>query len=427
MQDFKFSLVLIGALVFLPMLCFAQNPLLQKVMIERVEQDSSNWHIQLPSVSVVSEQSPEALTSWITQEDGNLLFSFSEIPSLNKDFIWHTWANYRYLGLAYTRGNFTIGLDICKQIESHHQFSDEWFELVKFGNIPLADQIVDLRFQSTLFSYQKNSVSLSYRRDKWNIGLAAAYLNGRSDLKVTTDQFDYQLSSDGFTWQLDADLEVQSTSLQGLDDLSNTSFTFPILETPSFSAKNIGFSVDFWATYQLSDDWTLAAQVRDLGFINWTDNAVNYRRIGTTDFNGFDLKSIIIQQDEIGVIDTLNAFLDLSADSMSYRQNLASSVELASTYKLNKQVDLLGSAMYKHGFYTAIIRVSAGARYYFNEIFAVHGIYSFDNHTPFILDLGLSLDVGPFYFLASASNPWLLSNGLLADYYAWQFTSGLKF
>ncbi len=419
----KISLIFI---LFCSMWCRAQSSLIHQMMLD-AKKDSTTWEIKLPSASIISEQSPVALTSWITQDGGELLFSFSDIPIIDKNFNMHSWGGYRYLGVDLSLGNFTVGLDISKQVESHHSFSNQWFDLIRLGNVPLADQQVDLRFQSTLFSYQKNAVSLAYKHKSWTLGLAASYLMGRSDLQIATNRFNYQLVSTGFIWEIDADIEVKSTSLQTLSDLSQTEFSFPIIESPSFSTKNPGFSADIWAQYKLNDRWNLSAIIRDVGFINWNDHATVYSRDGLTDFEGLDLKTIIIQQEEIGLVDTLNALLGLSVDSTNYTQSLSASVELAANYQMTKQLDLFGSLSYKNGFYSSIIRMSAGAQYHFNESFSVHGIYTFDNHTPFILDVGFTWDASPFYLQASASNPWLMSNGLLADYYAWQATAGLKF
>lgn len=172
-------------------------------------------------------------------------------------------------------------------------------------NIQLAARL----FQEFDFGYQMSLM------EQLNIGVRFKFLMGFADLKtnpvnmtVTTDPETYAMTITPGQMTVTGALPYQLEVGQGIsivDGRFNVANLF----------KNFGGGIDLGAEYHINDQWGVAAAVNDLGFISWSNNAVQlnaelqdggpYYQDGSFVFSGLTSEQVNGLMHTEGYVDTL--------------------------------------------------------------------------------------------------------------------------
>lgn len=216
-------------------------------------------------------------------------------------------------------------------------FSKNFFELYFRGNAQFAGQSIAAGpIKYTNFGYQYLGFGIETKHKENQFGIALNVLKGTRFTEAALPRATLFTSALGDSINFDADLNL----VQGDGSQSRLS-----------SFQGFGLSLDFQWQRQLSEELSLQFDIKDLGFINWSD------------MNTFSANS---QWAFTGVAigDILNIdgseFNDIESDSLSSILGIQNQVQ-NKTYLLPARFQLQGSYQICHHITTEI-----GIRYYMN-------------------------------------------------------------
>lgn len=121
--------------------------------------------------------------------------------------------------------------------------------------------------------------------------LGGAYADMKmTDMKVTLSEDKWMIQANG---EMNAALKglvlptKQESGKEVSDPSQNTLIDFGEMDIDSPGLSGFGLAVDLGATYKVMDNLTVSAAIKDLGFINWSNNIYGKTANEAWEFNGF--------------------------------------------------------------------------------------------------------------------------------------------
>lgn len=338
-----------------------------------------------------------------------------------------------------------FNIDWRMRMNTEFDYSRDFVGLFVFGNGHYlgADNPCDFNIGVDATMFSEIAVGAQYDvNDKLTVGIRPKLLGGianvtvnNKDTKIYTDEDSYSISAD-----VNIDIKAASvleSNIKRMKDITN------IFKDDSINggrmldiSENVGFGVDFGASYKINDKWSVAAGVYDLGYIKWTETKQKQKVS-----NG-----VVVNDAVFGSLDELTDMeLDYSSmmdkvidavwgdDSLKkgpdYKTSLRTRIVLQGFYEMNPMVRFSAiGQLYKmkDGMKPAITLAYSGV-YWDHLNFSLS--YTLSKATGSAIGLGLGLHAGPFNIYAVADN--ILSMAKVAspvvDFATSYQTSGMRF
>ena len=199
-----------------------------------------------------------------------------------------------YFGLRGKRSYFSFGIHQVFETRFNYPGQLVGWAIRGPGDAHYAGKSLDLgNFYGRSIAY--NKVSVNYARDvtsKLRLGARFNYLLGVASGESQAISGSLTISTDSVSIRT-GNINMQTAGIDFFDqdNLSTRDYAEYFLKT-----KNKGMSLDFGATYDVTDNIMISAAVSDIGYISWKEytrsyqvNPVNYT------FRGFDLLDYINQ------------------------------------------------------------------------------------------------------------------------------------
>lgn len=392
-----------------------------------LDSNAHQIHVVLPGITLNTQHGPSSLHSWLQSSRDRLEIDLSSVPKIEETFSMHTWAQFQTLGVRYNSGHWTFGIDHKQHIESHAFLAPNIFDLLRLGNTSSLGIPQDISMDLEIYNYQSYNLSASYKGNDWVVFGSLGYLVGRSSIFARSNDLALETAPLAEEVNLSGRFALLTNSIENLSSLQNLSLQFPGFERPYFNTDNPGFSVSLGLEKQMNDRWNYRFFVQDLGYILWREDMRLYTREGSEQFQGFDLKEILIQEQEVSVVDSLKGLLALSEDTTQQWRPIASSIHYLLRYKQNDQLSFYGHSFLKLGYEDLIFRIGAGAEYAFSHRLVANVGYSFDASFPFVVDIGFRYEHPRISIYGGVTNPFFISQGLLARQLSFNLQSCLHF
>lgn len=195
--------------------------------------------------------------------------------------------------------------------------------------------------------------------------------------------------------------------------------------TPRSIIDNWGLGFDVGVTYNVSDFFTVAASVNDVGFINWRGDGVQRTTAQNRDesfvFTGVGRIGDIITNDGLrieeifsAIVDSLTDFFQLEETDTtftSYRSSLRTSYNISGFFNLtdNDQIGLMWSQRLGRGQQRSLTFAYTRS---FGRNFQISVNNAMVNNNPFNFGGGFAFNVGrfQFYFIAEKINSFRVIN-----------------
>lgn len=244
-------------------------------------------------------------------------------------------------------------------------------------------------------------------RPKLLSGIANVHVNNNKT-KVYTDANTYAITAD-----VDLDIKVASvfdTKLYRIGDIANIFDSIDYGNTVSGSS-NLGFGIDFGASYVANEHWGVSAGVYDLGYIKWKNARVKHNKKEGVSVNDaiftnindvynlkLDYKSMLDELvDEVWGNDSL-------CDGSDYKTYLKTRVMAQGYYQFNPMLRFTAIGQ----LFTVRGDVKPAFTLAYSGVFMNHFnlalSYTMSNYTGNALGTGLGLHFGPFNFYLVSDN-----------------------
>lgn len=157
-------------------------------------------------------------------------------------------------------------------------FSKDFVGFFAYGNAHYlgADNPCDFNIGINASLFEEIGISAQYAvNDKLTIGIRPKILSGIANAVLENKETKIYTDANTFAMSADVDLHVKMASLlEG--DISKFEDIGKMLDSTNANdfldfEENLGFGVDFGASYVFNERFGVAAGVYDLGFIRWTD------------------------------------------------------------------------------------------------------------------------------------------------------------
>ena len=272
----------------------------------------------------------------------------------------------------------------------------------------LSGNFVNMSLYGTL------SVGYSHEiNDRWRVGGRIKLLSGVQNL---------------YTERLDIDVYIHDGSDENIVPYTYT--ISPDIVVNQFSGwgprsiiDNWGLGFDIGAVFQANEDWTFAASVSDIGFINWRGDGVErtMARDREFEFSGVGRIGDIIGQEGFRIeeiftalVDSITDFFQLDdADSTftSYRSSLRTSYNISAFLNLtdNDQIGLMWNSRLGRGQNRSLTVAYTRS---FGRNFQVSVNNAIVNNNPFNFGGGFAVNLGmlQFYFVAEKLSAFRVIN-----------------
>lgn len=299
-------------------------------------------------------------------------------------------------------------------------YPKELFSVAIEGNEPYIGQTLDfknLKVDASL--YNEFSFGMMKEFPRWVFGGRISLLQGLSNVHLDPDILDVKIEDDMYEHVGRAKAKLYTAgipkdgdgdpSFDNVDDSEWLSDYFTNL-------KNRGFALSGGATYKYNDKTSFSFSFYNLGFITWKDSVETYTFNGESDFDGFDLISDWLYNDDVD-IDSLTEVIkdDFNRDTVysSYRTWLNPKFNLSASYNVAKRTSLglSFSGVYNKKFYPA---VTVGVQQGLGRLFSIVATASINQSTYNNIGLGFIFKPGPFQIFAITDNAFIAINPLKA-------------
>lgn len=402
-------------------------------------------HIGLLGISSVTSYGfleHHNLESVTYEEDGKLFFDEDLIgnnPDLDDK-------NYINLGVAFdllsvrfrTGTNMFWSLNISDRTNYSFRYPKEFAQLVTDGNEQFVGKPLDLSTlaMNTVY-YRELGVGFLHTGEKMNWFVKPKLLFGMANITTDVKSIDYfveknELEEDSVVYRQTAFIDgaVRTSGVDTTGDKYSNGSSY-------FDTKNLGFSIDFGATYKVNENLELTASVLDLGFIRWRNEVVNYNFDGDTSYIGIDLSDELDDSDqEVGSdLDSIGENFRFRKSNEKYSTMLNYKVNISGRYKFAKRTyaNLLLQFNNYAGFRPL---VSVGVYHEFGRIFNLAITNSFQNGDLLNLGIAMALNIKPvqLYFATDKLDPLFnlvkIDNAIVpynANYFNFRFGINLIF
>lgn len=275
----------------------------------------------------------------VKQDDGALVIDFDNLSSVvNEENTFGLDFTSNLFHIQFNAFGGSVSLFSNARANLNLNYDDDLINLLANGNGNSIGETISLNEEINLMSYNEYGIgyATSLLQGKLKIGVRAKYLNGQfyggseddGQLDIYTDPENYSIT-----------ISAQNLGIQtsGTDLLLNPDDYEDGLGNYIVWTDNTGYSLDFGATFALTDKLTLEGSVTDIGSITWQDYVINYDILDNSmTIDGAELASG--DEDEEGgfdaIADELETFFDANENYESFTTSLNMKTYLGATYKL---------------------------------------------------------------------------------------------
>lgn len=284
--------------------------------------------------------------------DKSVVDAVKFVNSLKNDNVINTNFSLDLVNVGFRVKNLFFNIDWRMRMTGQFNYSQDFVGLFVLGNAHYmgANNPCDFGLGMDLSLYHEWGISAQYNvNDKLTVGIRPKVLSGIANATVENKQTMIYTDPTTYAITADVDLNIHMASLlegnvQKIEDVGKMIDSVTSKDLLDFG-ENIGFGVDFGASYKIDEHFGVAAGVYDLGYIKWTDakvKRVEKSNVTLNDalFNDYsqlttfeiDYKSMV--QD---VIDEVwgNEVLENGAD---YKTYLKTRLMIQGYYELNPMV-----------------------------------------------------------------------------------------
>lgn len=320
-------------------------------------------------------------------------------------------------------GKFFVDLDWRLRYNGEIHYSKDFLGFFVNGNGHYLghDNPADFSIGADINMFTELGVGLQYAiNDKLSVGVRPKLLFGLANLSVNDDQT--YIYTDENTYEMTADVNINMQAATAFDtDINRMSEFRDFIDTVRFDEilnikENIGFGIDFGATYIFNENIGVSAGVYDLGFIKWTEAKEKHNH-----------KDNVVVNDALvdDFNDVLNMNLDLTSlyegliediwddDSLyhgeDYKTSLKTRIMLQGYYELMPMARFtaIGQMYYvKDKFRPALTLAYSGSFFKFLNFTAS---YTASKYVGNSIGAGISLNFGPLNIYAVTDNIMIVS------------------
>lgn len=284
--------------------------------------------------------------------DKSVVDAVKFVNSLKNDNVINTNFSLDLVNVGFRVKNLFFNIDWRMRMTGQFNYSQDFVGFFVLGNAHYmgANNPCDFGLGMDLSLYHEWGISAQYNvNDKLTVGIRPKVLSGIANATIENKQTMIYTDPTTYAITADVDLNIHMASLlegnvQKIEDVGKMIDSVTSKDLLDFG-ENIGFGVDFGASYKIDEHFGVAAGVYDLGYIKWTDakvKRVEKSNVTLNDalFNDYsqlttfeiDYKSMV--QD---VIDEVwgNEVLENGAD---YKTYLKTRLMIQGYYELNPMV-----------------------------------------------------------------------------------------
>lgn len=320
-------------------------------------------------------------------------------------------------------GKLFVDLDWRVRYNGEIHYSRDFLGFFVNGNAHYLGQDNPAEFSigADINLFTEFGIGLQYSiNDKLSVGIRPKLLFGLANLSVNDDQT--YIYTDPDTYEMTADVNINikaatafNVDLNRMSEFRNFIDTVRITDILSIK-ENLGFGIDFGATYIFNDHIGVSAGVYDLGFIKWTEAKEKHNH-----------KDNVVVNDALidDINDVLNMNLDLTSlyegliediwedDSLyhgeDYKTSLKTRIMLQGYYELMPMARFtaIGQMYYvKDKFRPALTLAYSGSFFKFLNFTAS---YTASKYVGNSIGAGISLNFGPLNIYAVTDNIMIVS------------------
>ena len=313
------------------------------------------------------------------------------------------WLNF---GMKWRKFYFSFSLADVSSVNQY--YPKNLISLIKDGNAAFIGETVSLDPLSIkALHYREYAIGAAYDlNEKWNFGIKAKLLYGKSAINSERMNINLTTSEDYYYLDAETDFRINSSLPSGKKDTLNP-VTFGEY---SFSAWNVGMGFDLGATFKLDDQFSFSASVLDLGYIQfdrWIDNYYSTSNIHFEgiDFNQFEGLDDVQREKKIqDVKDSLFDLFVLEDDAKKFIVPLTAKVYLGANYKMS-DVDNVG-VLFRMAIYKGKFIPTFSMSYFrqLNKNIGVTANYTIANRSYSNIGLGVVATFEPIQVYFSTDN-----------------------
>lgn len=310
-----------------------------------------------------------------------------------------------------------LGFSVGLQVGVNTQIPSSIFDVVLDGmeknekfNLDASSLNIDA------YAYTEGGITFAHQfGEKLTLGLTGKYLWGGTCLQ--TDFNDIKITGSIDEWVLSGNAEIMA-SYPGLVAKTNEEGKLRV-ETENDDVKwqdfkgNKGFALDFGGTYKLTKRLTLAASIKDLGFINYSKNVARIRMQKDFHYVGAEFtqdntrdEHNVRQSGELNFKKYESEFEETFTPNgtAKFKQKLNTKIYAGASYDLCKilSVGILSKTTLADG--KTWQEFSASANLHLLRMLSINGIYSMMNGKWNALGAGANINLGPINVFAAVDN-----------------------
>jgi hypothetical protein len=225
--------------------------------------------------------------------------------------------------LAFKTKKGSISLFANSKLVNNIQYTDQFIKVAANGINDF--DLKNNQLNTTGYHEIGLGITQQFLKDKLAIGLRLKYLNG----------FAHASLKNNASLGLDIDETTQNWNITAANASLRTSGLSN--EDTSYFTNNNGFGMDLGATYQVSEKWSVALSVNDIGTINWSENNTSYNIKDTegTLYSGVDLNTDGSIQNEIE--SAINTVFKATETVENFSTKLTSNTYFSTKYYASKK------------------------------------------------------------------------------------------
>jgi len=284
------------------------------------------------------------------------------------------------------------------------EYSKDLAEFVTNGNGAFVGQTLNLSPQLDYVNYNEVYLGLQKTFGNLSLGVRVKRLSGVEAIRTGNHKIDLTTSDDIYQLTLDTDFELSSSRAFNYTDIENFGLDVENFSFDNFMKNNGGWAFDFGASLNLGERLELSLGIVDLGGMDWDVEPRTYQSTQIQTFDGIDVSEYITSDDEIVILDSLEALLDLTETNEVFRTTLPAKIYLGGRLKISNLWSV-GALIQSNGSGDRRINVLAfngTARLY--KFLQVGVMYSIKSGNPINIGLQTTLKLGPVTGFLSTDN-----------------------
>lgn len=294
----------------------------------------------------------------------NVIDAVKLVNSLNDDNFINANLSMDIVNVGFRVQKLFFNIDWRMRMQGQFTYSQDFLGFFVFGNAHYmgADNPCDFTMGLDVSAFQEIGVSAQYNvNDKLTIGIRPKVLSGIANISL--DNKETKIYTDPNTYAISADVNLNIKAASLLEgDINKIGDITKILDSVTAQdmldfGENIGFGVDFGASYIINEHWGVAAGVYDLGYIKWTDTKVK-----TVDKDNLSINDALF--------DDYHDLTDFNLDYKSMVDDIISEVwgeellEKGEDYKTYLKTRFMAQGYYE---YNPMVRFTGIGQLYFNK------------------------------------------------------------